>query len=142
MYDAKMINLETFKGALKRRKFRDDLVILIVEDQKFSRMMLKNLLAKTYEVITAIDGQKALIEYVTNAPDIVFLDIELPIVDGHKVLSLITKLDPQAYTVMVTGNNYEEDVKRARDGGAKGFVAKPYTKRKIYGCIDEFIKCQ
>ncbi len=139
MLDNTQINKETFEAALKSRERRDDLQILIVEDQKFSRLMLKNFLAKNYSVIDVATGEEALAEYIKNAPDIVFLDIELPKISGHNVLKLLTQLDKNAFIVMVTANSYQEDARKADQFGAKGFVVKPYTKDKIYESIDKFI---
>ncbi len=139
MSDSNAINTETFKAAVKRRKEREDLQFLIVEDQKFSRLMLKNFLAKSYTVAMAESGEEALAAYVTAAPDIVFLDIELPKISGHQVRDLLVKLDPEAFVVMVTANNHKQDVETSMKGGAKGFIVKPYTKEKIYDIIDKYI---
>ncbi len=140
MSESDNISRNVFQEALVKRKQRDDLQIMIVEDQKFSRLMLKNLLAKSYAVLAAVTGEDALKAYVAEAPDIVFLDIELPGTDGHKVCSLLTRLDKDAFVVMVTANSYKEDVEKAKTGGAKGFVIKPYTRDKIYAYIDQFIQ--
>lgn len=140
--DINKINITTFSRALEKRQQRENLHILIVEDQKFSRLMLKTFLAKAYEVTDVETGEDALAEYIISAPDIVFLDIELPKVNGYKVLKLLTKLDKKAFIIMVTANNYKEDVDKSLTLGAKGFVAKPYTKDKIYECVEDFILMQ
>lgn len=133
------INPETFKKGLKDRTERKNLLILIVEDQKFSRLLLKSHLAKFYDVIEAASGDEALKIYVEKVPDIIFLDIELPFVNGHKVGELISKLDQDAHIVMVTANNYRQDVLKAKEYKVKGFITKPYTKESIYKAVEEFL---
>ncbi len=76
--------------------------------------------------------------YLTYAPDIVFLDIELPDIEGHRLAQLLKAIDPNAYIVMVTANNYAEDVAKAIENGAKGFIVKPYSKDKIIEAIVKF----
>lgn len=139
---SKGITAEIFRKALEKREKRDELCVLIVEDQKFSRLLMKNALLKHYEVHTAATGEEALAIYVEHAPDIVFLDIELPGVDGHKVLELITKLDKKSYVVMVTANHYPKDVQQAMEHGARGFVVKPYQKDTIFGWITKYLEQQ
>jgi two-component system chemotaxis response regulator CheY len=137
MVDTARINTQ-FQTALQNRESRENLLIMIVEDQQFSLSMLNSFLKKDYDVITASNGQEALVKYVTYAPDILFLDIEIPSVDGHRVRDIVTKMDPDSFIFMVTASNYKKDVQKAISGGAKGFVIKPYTKAKIYECIDKY----
>lgn len=140
MLDVTHINRHTFAAALHERQTRTDLRMLVVEDQKFSRLMLKNFLAKNYAVAMAESGEEALAIYVATAPDIVFLDIELPKISGHQVRDLLVKLDPGAFIAMVTANNSRQDVATSMKGGAKGFIVKPYTKEKIFDVIDKYIQ--
>lgn len=139
MVDEENINIETFRFALKRRRMRDDVLILMVEDEEFSGKLLRGVLSKNHQVISASDGEMALAAYVKNAPDIVFLDINLPGVSGHKVLDVILKLDSDAFVVMVSANNYADDVRKALSSGAKEFVVKPFSKQKIENCINMYI---
>lgn len=129
--DTNNINKETFQRALKLREVRKEPLVLIVDDQKFSRDLLRAAIAGHSKLVFAESGENALVSYIKNAPDIVFLDIELPGIGGHKVLELLLKLDPGAFIVMVTANNYPEDVTKALKNGAKGFIAKPFNKQKI-----------
>lgn len=139
MLDSNKINIGAFKVALKKREARNNLLILIVEDQKFSRLLLKNHLSKTYDVIETSQGEEGLIEYIQNAPDIVFLDIELPGINGHKIAEYISKLDKEAYIIMVTANNDHHDVIKSKENNSKGFIIKPYNKERIYKSIEEFL---
>ena len=67
----------------------------------------------------------------------IFLDIDLPDVNGHEVLSSILKIDANAHIIMLSGNSDQENVVNAIKAGAKGFVAKPFLKDRLYKYIDE-----
>lgn len=127
----KHLQATTWRGALQSRTNRSRLCMLIVEDQAFSRQLLKESLMKEYIALDAKDAMQGMEVYVANAPDIVFLDIELPDYDGHTVLENLMKLDPDAFIVMTTANNNVVDVKRAIAAGARGYIVKPFTKQKI-----------
>jgi CheY-like chemotaxis protein len=73
------------------------------------------------------------------APNIMFLDIDLPKIKGHQVLSKIKTLDPKGCVVMISANSFPEDVKKAAERGASGFLAKPYTKQKLTNCIHSYL---
>lgn len=128
-----------FNAALEARAKRKGMEIMVVEDQLFSRKLLLSLLGRLFKTCSAADAETALELYYSEAPDMVFLDIELPGVSGHELAAAVQKLDPQSYIVMVTANHLLEDVERARENGARGFIAKPYSKGKIMRSIEEYI---
>ena len=130
MIDKKMIStLE------ERRASRDEVQIMVVEDDPFSQKLVTSCLQKKYKVHLSADGQGALFNYVNKAPDVLFLDIGLPDISGHKVLEKIFEFDPKAYVIMFSGNGDRDNVLKAVEFGAKGFVAKPFTEEKLYQYI-------
>lgn len=137
--DASPEQIALFRAAAKVRKSRKHLEILVVEDQPFSSKLLVGLLAKIGKATPALNAQTALELYLAQAPDIIFLDVEMPGVSGHDLAAAIRQLDSDAYIIMVTANNYIEDVNRAKKNGAKGFVAKPYNKQKILEGVEKYI---
>jgi CheY-like chemotaxis protein len=120
-----------------QRVFRPQPHILIVEDQIFSQKVLTSIL-KDYTCHVAEGSGEALLLYMEKCPDIVFLDIELPDLNGHAFARLINKIDDDAYIVMVTGNQYQEDIKTARENKVKGYIAKPYEKDSILRTIAQY----
>jgi CheY-like chemotaxis protein len=132
--------MATLKNSIKERKNRQDLNILIVEDQDFSRMLLLSLLNRLYIVHLAADAETALKIYCKHAPNIVLLDIELPGVNGHQLAATLRALDAEAYIVMVTGSSHVSDVVCAMENGAKGFIVKPYSKIKIMESIEKYVR--
>lgn len=119
-----------------RRSNRKDIEIMIVEDDVFSQRLISTAL-KSYKTSITSDGQGAIMNYVNKAPDVLFLDIGLPDIDGHKVLEKIFKIDPMAYVVMFSGNGDRDNIMKAIALGAKGFVGKPFTKEKLYQYIEK-----
>lgn len=129
-----------WQRALQNKKQRGNrLSILIIEDQMFSRHLLTESLKKHHSTLSAENACEGLNLYMLNAPDIVFLDIELPDHDGFYVLERILKTDPTAFVVMTTANNLADDVKRAIGKGAKGYIVKPFTKTKVHEYINLYI---
>lgn len=115
-----------------RRDMREDIVVMVVEDDPFTQKLIQNTLRGNYSLTITKDGQGAIMNYVHKAPDILFLDIGLPDIDGHAVLKKLFAIDPAAYVVMFSGNGDKENVLKAIELGAKGFVGKPFTKDKIF----------
>src|SRR5574344_131711 len=103
-------------------------LILIVEDQKVNRDILKGILHRDYEVLEATNGQEAL-ELVQKEPGIaaILLDLLMPVMDGYAFLSAL-KDTPYATipTIAVTGENDIESEQKVLDLGAWDFVSNPY----------------
>jgi len=127
------------KFGAERRLFASP-TILIVEDQAFSRTLLEGMLRKNYICYSASNAEQAVALYAEHPPCITFLDIELPDVNGHTLAAFFKKHDPDGFIVMVTGNNYENDVKQAIKNKVRGFVVKPFSKQKILECIKKYIR--
>jgi CheY-like chemotaxis protein len=130
--------LARFRKAAAKRGQRKRPHILIIEDQLFSRKLLLGLLDELYPCMAAADATAAFALHLEEAPDILLLDIELPNINGHTLAAAIRKFDDTVSIIMVTANNYLDDVKRARENKAKGFVVKPYSKQKILDAITAY----
>ena len=107
--------------------------VLIVDDESMSRGLLRSIL-KNFECTTiqeASGGEQAVTVYKDSRPDIVFLDINMPVKNGMEALKEIKALDAEAFVVMVTADSTLENVKAALESGAKGFIAKPYSMGKV-----------
>ena len=122
------------KQLLEQRTHREGIHILIVEDEPFTLKLVENILSEN-TIIKATSGIEAIESYMLNAPDIVFLDINLPELDGHKVLKQIHEFDEDCYVVMLSGNTLMKDVSYSLSKGAKGFVVKPFPKDKLLSYV-------
>lgn len=122
------------KEILEKRQSREGMHILLVEDEPFTLKLIEGVLER-YTIIKAMTGQEAVEAYMLNAPDMVFLDINLPGMDGHEVLKQILAFDEDAYVVMLSGNTLMKDVSYSLSKGAKGFVVKPFPKEKLLNYV-------
>jgi CheY-like chemotaxis protein len=129
-FHAIILNQDMEGTIVKRRQMRSKLEILVVEDDPFSRKLIATALSN-FSVSFAEDGTSAIMGYLQKAPDIVFLDIDLPDVTGNEVLAKILSFDPAAYIVMLSGNSQTENVIKTTRAGARGFVGKPFTMDKL-----------
>jgi CheY-like chemotaxis protein len=115
--------------------------MLLADDEPGTRNLLASILrSETYgEIVHAGDGQHAL-NLLRQAPgfDIAFLDIDMPGLTGIEVMRQCAPLLPQCRWVIVTANSALENVMAALNGGADGFVVKPYNMKKIQDILAKF----
>ena len=109
---------------------RDDSVpnkVLIADDASFTRRSISRILTSVgYEIAgEAVNGQEAIDKYFELKPNIVTMDITMPIMGGIEALQEIVKKDRSAKIVMVSAIGYQNMVKEAILKGAKNFVVKP-----------------
>ncbi len=118
------------------------LKVLIVDDSAFMRTMIKNiLLKKACEVFEAGNGEEAISRYKELTPDLVFMDVIMPVMDGIEGLKGIKKINPQAKIVMCTSvGGQEKIVDEAVSAGATDFITKPFKPEEINNVIDNFQK--
>ncbi len=122
---------EKFRQATASRNARKRPLVLLVEDDPFTRRLAVNTLKADYDLIEAEDAADALQLYGRTAPDAVFLDIELPDASGHVVLNKLLSFDSAAFVVMLSANSIKENILAALEKGAQGFVTKPFAKEKL-----------
>lgn len=128
---------EVFLEAKKLRKARLPLHVLVVDDDPLTRCIVTGAFKDSYALITAVNAQEAVSNYLLYAPDIVFLDIGLPDASGFDVLHQIIANDSGAYVIMFSANSYLDNVTKALSSGACGFISKPFKKEKMR----QYIKC-
>ena len=116
--------------------------ILVVEDQEDNRQILRDLLASAdYEMVEAENGQEALTAVVEHMPDLILMDIQLPIMDGYEATRRI-KADPATKSIpiiVVTSYALSGDEGKAREAGCDAYVTKPYSPRQLLAKIREYL---
>ncbi len=107
--------------------------ILITDDALFMRVTLKNMLtANGYEVVgEAVNGQDAVEKYAACRPDLVLMDITMPVMDGIAATRAIKASDPAAKVIMCTAMGQKNMVVEAIQAGAKDFIVKPFKTDDI-----------
>ena len=118
-----------------RRERREETVVLVVEDDRFTAAYTSGILNKEFEVIVCRDGEEAISAYIEYAPDIVLLDIHLPGLSGHEALQAIRAVDPHAFVVMLSVDTVKDSIRKASEFGAKSFIKKPFSKERLMHTI-------
>jgi two-component system chemotaxis response regulator CheY len=106
--------------------------ILLVDDAAFMRMMLKKILAPTgNELIEAVDGSDGLAKYKQYKPDLVFLDLVMPNVDGIECLKQIMAYDRNAKVIICSSIGQQTVINDAIKIGARDYIIKPFEAAKV-----------
>ena len=114
------------------------LKILVVDDSKTIRRTAETLLTKEgCQVFTAIDGFDALSKIADHKPDLIFVDIMMPRLDGYETCSLIkhNKTFRETPVVMLSSKDGLFDRARGRIVGSEQYLTKPFTKDELLGAI-------
>ena len=114
------------------------LKVLVIDDSKTIRKTAETLLAKEgCEVYTAVDGFDALAKVADYTPDIVFVDIMMPRLDGYQTCSLIkhNKMFKSTPVIMLSSKDGLFDRARGRLVGSEQYLTKPFTKDELIGAI-------
>jgi two-component system cell cycle response regulator DivK len=116
--------------------------ILVIEDTEDNRRILRDLLtAAGYDIIEAADGATGVAMAASESPDLILMDIQLPIIDGYEATRRI-KADPATQhipIVAVTSYALAGDEIKTREAGCDGYIAKPYSPRHLLERVREFI---
>ena len=116
--------------------------ILVVEDQEDNRQILRDLLANAgYQLTEAENGEQALAAVEQQPPDLILMDIQLPVLDGYEATRRI-KANPSLRAIpiiAVPSYALSGDEDKARAAGCDDFVPKPYSPRQLLIKIREYL---
>jgi PAS domain S-box-containing protein len=105
--------------------------VLVVDDEMGPRESLRMILKPRYEIATADSGEAALKTLSTFHPDLIFMDIKMPQMDGIELLRRIKGADPSIEVVMITAYASLETVKNALTHGAFEYLIKPFSRQDL-----------
>ncbi|HET7308348.1 MAG TPA: twitching motility response regulator PilG [Gammaproteobacteria bacterium] len=117
------------------------LKILVIDDSKTIRRTAETLLNKEgCEVVTAVDGFEALAKIADNRPDIIFVDIMMPRLDGYQTCALIkhNKQFRQTPVIMLSSKDGLFDRARGRIVGSEQYLTKPFTRDELIGAVQRY----
>ena len=116
--------------------------ILVVEDQPDSRQIIRDMLAGTdYEITEAENGEEALTVIAKQRPDLILMDIQLPIMDGYTATNQI-KANPALRSIpiiAVTSYALASEEEKARAAGCDDYVTKPFSPRQLLAKIRQYL---
>lgn len=112
--------------------------VLIVDDSDFMRNLLREILEGEYQIVAeAENGVEAVECYEEHDPDIVMMDIVMPIRDGIEATETIKQMDDSATVIMCTSVGQEEQMKNAIRAGASGYITKPFQKPSVLAELEQ-----
>ena len=117
--------------------------VMVVDDSVTIRRTAESLLKREgYSVVTAEDGFEALSKIVDNHPDIIFLDIMMPRLDGYQACSVIKnhRLFKDTPVVMLSSKDGIFDKARGKLVGSQQFVTKPFTREDLLEAINQYVR--
>lgn len=113
--------------------------VLIADDEPLMRQLLASVL-KSFGYLNidfAGEGARAVEQLKDGPAQIAFLDIDMPGFTGLEVMQIVRNMRPDCACVIVSAHSALENVMAALNGGAKGFIVKPYNALKIHDVLDK-----
>jgi len=120
----------------------DGLKVMVIDDSKTIRRTAETLLKKSgCEVVTATDGFEALSKILEHRPNIIFVDIMMPRLDGYQTCALIknNKMFKETPVIMLSSKDGLFDRARGRIVGSEQYLTKPFTKDELLGAITKYV---
>ena len=116
--------------------------ILVVEDTEDNRQILRDLLGMAgYDMVEAHDGAQGVAMAAEHKPDLILMDIQMPVMDGYEATRQI-KANPDLKAipiVAVTSYALSGDEQKTRDAGCDAYIAKPYSPRQMLAKVREIL---
>ena len=116
--------------------------ILIIEDQEDNRAILRDLLASVgYDFIEAVNGAEGVVAAERERPDLILMDIQLPLLDGYQATRQIRQNPAlrEIPIIAVTSYALSGDETKALAAGCNAYVTKPYSPRQLLARIREYL---
>lgn len=117
--------------------------ILLVEDIYFNQVLIQSLLNEWgYEVVISENGSDALLKVISDNPNLVLLDLMLPIVDGFVFLEEMNKIESKIPVVVLSARNDMESINKALGLGAVDYITKPFNSNDLSNKIEAILKAK
>ena len=110
---------------------KDKLIILIAEDNESNYKLFESILKYDYHLIHAWDGQEAVNMFKEYDPQIVLMDINMPVMDGYEATKEIRKYSAKVPIIAITAFAYASDEQRVMASGFDGYMPKPINARLL-----------
>jgi DNA-binding NarL/FixJ family response regulator len=115
--------------------------ILITDDSRMARRMVKKTLLEcidTYEeILEGSNGQEAIDIYKEHQPDVVFLDLTMPVKTGFEALNEIIEFDKNAKVIVISADIQKAAMDKVREAGALTFIKKPISTEKMTQILEK-----
>ena len=116
--------------------------ILIAEDLESNYILLKIILSKHYSVLWAKNGLEAVSLFKSHKPDLVLMDIKMPMMDGLEATKIIRSEAPYVPIIAQTANAFESDHRQALEAGCNDIITKPIKSTRLLEVVEKYINRQ
>lgn len=115
--------------------------VLVVDDTLFMRVAISNMFSEWgYEVVgNAVNGKEAVAMYKALQPDLVTMDVTMPVMTGIAAVKEIIPEFPNAKIIMITALGQQKLILEAIENGAKDFITKPFEPEKLKAAADQLV---
>lgn len=114
--------------------------ILVVDDSLLIRRSMKSTMEELgHSVILAANGEEAIEKYKEEKPNLVTMDLTMPVMNGLDALKHLIKIDPNAKVIISTANSINDSLLSSMKEGASGYILKPITIEMLKEAIDKAI---
>lgn len=117
---------------------KDKLSILIAEDNDSNYKLFESILKNDYQLIHAWDGQEAVDLFRKEDPQIILMDINMPVMDGYEAAQEIRKYSAKVPIIAITAFAYASDEQRVMESGFDGYMPKPINARQLRAQIKRY----
>ena len=116
--------------------------VLVVDDHSLVRTGVVNIISQEPDlqvVAEAGNGLEAVRAFERHRPDVILLDLRMPVMEGVEAVRQIREIEPNAKVIVLTTYDTDEDIARALKAGAKAYVLKDITARALIACIRDVL---
>ena len=113
--------------------------ILVAEDVESNFLLLKALLGKTYKLLHAFNGQEAVDLFLQSSPDLILMDVKMPVMDGLEATRLIRQQSSEIPIIALTAFAFDQDRIRVLEAGCNDFLTKPLSPVSLKETIQKYI---
>jgi len=120
----------------------DKKTILVAEDLDSNYLLVEIILSKRFNVIRAKDGKEAVSLFTEHNPDLILMDIKMPVMDGLEATKIIRNISAKIPIIALTANAFESDQIEAKTAGCNEVLTKPVKSSLLYLVIEKYLKQQ
>ncbi len=125
----------------KMKDNKKKMSILVVDDSDLNRQVLVDFLqTKDFDIREAVDGQQAIDSIIAEKPDVILLDLIMPVMDGFQTMEKLRQMGINIPIIVITAYIKENTYVRCKDLGAAGFLNKPVKMHELYNIISGIIE--
>jgi len=117
----------------------NSMVILVAEDTDANYQLVENMIGQTFTLRRAHNGMEAVTMFQDSQPDLVLMDIKMPILNGIEAAKLIRSLSPKTPIVALSAYAFDQDRNAAMQAGCNDFLAKPFDKSQLMDILMQYL---